>query len=743
MAATLREYISIKPPSGNSTQVKAMRPLIVGQNRLGGAVSYFGTIVEDLKEIMMVHADATTAFVEEEKKINDDEHLHRSDVIKPLTSYTEIGKKKDKKSEVLQEKNADDDEDKGKKLAKDEEKEMSWFGKFMKGIAPLIKFLSTAFTTFLTYGAFKWLADPNNTKAASTVLKAVSGIVGFAMKLGGLGISQTMDGITRVFGVNPDSKGIGKVFDKMFGVFQIVGGLSTLWAASRVLMPWKLVGDVKMMKRLGQILKQIKNVFKVKGPKVTKGQGGKVKGRPKVKITGSKVGLKDRAKQFAKTQVKKVKNIRAGLTNFGSNIGSNIGNFIEKAKNTKSSIVSNVKNIAGKANKFVTKHGKTAYNWGKNQAKNINNLAELVKDPKKLASTVQTRLKDTLRPVIEKNPTIKKLLNLKNVEKAKNIAKTTVKAAITSKEMADLSKFLKGAKDRFKIGGIDKVIAAVMGLVDYGLGESPINAIINATAGLLGYSAGFALGAPFGGVTGFLTGAVGGIAGDFIGNLLLKGMAKTPGVKKLTEIPDPLAPSMGLSERPLLRDLNPKRVETVTKDSISTKGKVSGNFDLSTGKGYINGREVPLEEYSAFANMSAGEKLAKYGKTEMAAGGIVEPTENLGQKIKGKKNPGVYSEQLHNLFKGVQHNQATPMTSLASPVLDLKVNETNTTTLPTPTINNKVGSLTSSSEAKVQRSKETTRTTRLMVMRQQIIRSVQTPPPRVLDASKSVSPLIT
>ena len=65
MAATLREYISIKPPSGNSTQVKAMRPLIVGQNRLGGAVSYFGTIVEDLKEIMMVHADATTAFVEE------------------------------------------------------------------------------------------------------------------------------------------------------------------------------------------------------------------------------------------------------------------------------------------------------------------------------------------------------------------------------------------------------------------------------------------------------------------------------------------------------------------------------------------------------------------------------------------------------------------------------------------------------------------------------------------------------
>jgi len=54
--------------------------------------------------------------------------------------------------------------------------------------------------------------------------------------------------------------------------------------------------------------------------------------------------------------------------------------------------------------------------------------------------------------------------------------------------------------------------------------------------------------------------------------------------------------------------------------SISTKGKVSGRFDMETGKGYINDREVPMEEYEAFANMSMAEKLAKYSK---AAGGLV------------------------------------------------------------------------------------------------------------------------
>lgn len=63
-----------------------------------------------------------------------------------------------------------------------------------------------------------------------------------------------------------------------------------------------------------------------------------------------------------------------------------------------------------------------------------------------------------------------------------------------------------------------------------------------------------------------------------------------------------------------------KIVPVEDKDSISTKGKVSGRFDITTGKGYINGREVPMEEYTAFTNMSMGEKLKKYSK---AAGGLV------------------------------------------------------------------------------------------------------------------------
>ena len=97
-----------------------------------------------------------------------------------------------------------------------------------------------------------------------------------------------------------------------------------------------------------------------------------------------------------------------------------------------------------------------------------------------------------------------------------------------SKGLLQLRQGLKGAQ-KMKIGGIDKVIAAIMGLLDYAaFGESPINAILRALGGLLGYSAGFAIGAPFGGAPGFITGMAGGFVGEQAARLLAKGLVHLP-----------------------------------------------------------------------------------------------------------------------------------------------------------------------------------------------------------------------
>ena len=838
MAATLREYISVKPPSGNSPQVKAMRPLLVSQNRLGGAVTYFGKQIKDLSEIMSVHADISSALVTEEDTLLEDEHEHRKNLIKPLTPISplvEQGRKNDEEAEDAQEDDEEDDdaEDVGEKIAEKEEKKLTWWQRLLKGFAPIVNFISNAFTAFVAYKAFDWLSDPNNQKNAKIVLKGLGAIVGAAAKIASFGVFQVMEGVTKVFGTNPDSKGIGKVFDKLFGVLQIFGGLGSLWAASRLLMPWKLVGDYKKMKKLGDTLNKIKKFFqrKPKVPKVTTGKGGKVKGKPKAKITGSKVGIVDRAKQFGKKKLSQVKNLKntvvskvkgipktiSKITGNMKNMGKNIGNFgknvftrgrdlIGKGKNFVKSAVDKGKDIYKGATEWAAKNAKRAKNlatkvkggvfdWGKKIGAKMNQLKEMVKNPKAMFKPVMDRIKNTIKPIIEKNPNIKKVLSLKNaktgLKNAKDFAIKNVKIAMKSKEMANLSKFLKEAKGRVKIGGIDKVIAAVMGLIDYGLGESPINAIVSATSGLLGYAAGFAIGSPFGGFPGFITGAAGGMAGEFIGAQLLRGLGKMPGFKKLTEIDDPLAKSLGLSPRPILRDPDVEKKkendEKMKKFIEETDAEFGFNDDIrinpqdrknislldwggvddqkySLNELYVmekNGNEAAIKYLDARRNMQKMLNPNNEGhstwqsKTTLtdsegtitvtdsdgfAKGGIV-PNQDISKKIKGK--PTVWNNLYTEMTNNIKASKAQPMTSMVKPMEDPKVKPKPIGTSPTSAINNKVNTLTSSSEEKVQRSKQSTKQQMIMVMRQQIIRSVQAPPPKVISGSKSPSPLLT
>ena len=838
MAATLREYISVKPPSGNSPQVKAMRPLLVSQNRLGGAVTYFGKQIKDLSEIMSVHADISSALVTEEDTLLEDEHEHRKNLIKPLTPISplvEQGRKNDEEAEDAQEDDEEDDdaEDVGEKIAEKEEKKLTWWQRLLKGFAPIVNFISNAFTAFVAYKAFDWLSDPNNQKNAKIVLKGLGAIVGAAAKIASFGVFQVMEGVTKVFGTNPDSKGIGKVFDKLFGVLQIFGGLGSLWAASRLLMPWKLVGDYKKMKKLGDTLNKIKKFFQRKPnvPKVTTGKGGKVKGKPKAKITGSKVGIVDRAKQFGKKKLSQVKNLKntvvskvkgipktiSKITGNMKNMGKNIGNFgknvftrgrdlIGKGKNFVKSAVDKGKDIYKGATEWAAKNAKRAKNlatkvkggvfdWGKKIGSKMNQLKEMVKNPKAMFKPVMERIKSTIKPIIEKNPNIKKVLNLKNaktgLKNAKNFALKNVKLAMKSKEMANLAKFLKEAKGRVKIGGIDKVVAAVLGLIDYGMGESPINALVSATSGLLGYAAGTAIGAPFGGFPGIITGAAGGMAGEFIGGQLLRGLAKFPVFKKYTEIEDPLANALGLKPRPILRDPDVEREKKRKEDyennpyvqdkrardaerEVSFRDQKVVSLPNDEGGPYsLNEIEIMAANGHAGAIAFAKDKnkqadatpvyvtesrkttlinpdgstittTQSYDSREMAAGGLVTPNQDTSKKIKGKPTVwnNLYTEMVNNI-KNKESTKVQPMTSMVKPMEDPKVTPKQVQSSPTSAINKKVDTLTGSSEAKVQRSKQSTTTTRIMVMRQNITRSVQAPAPKVIDVTKSPSPLLT
>lgn len=786
---------------------------------------------------MSVHADIASALVTEEDTLLDEEHEHRKDLIKPLTPISplvEQGRKKDEAAESAQEGEEEEEEGDGKEvgeeIAEKEGKKMKWWEKLLKGFAPIVNFISKAFTAFVAYKAFDWLSDPKNQKNAEILLKAVSAIVGAAAKIGGFGVSQIMEGITRVFGTNPDSKGIGKAFDKIFGVLQIFGGLGSLWAASRLLMPWKLVGDYKKMKKLGDTLRKIKNFFQRK-PNIPRPPGKPPKpNRKPPKPRRKPNSLGDRLRRTRRTiqrnigkkikQVKNLKNnivstvknvpntlknIKGNVMNFGKNIFNRGKDILGKGKNFVMDTVEKGKNIYKGATEWASKNFNRmkdmatrvkggVFDWGKKIGAKMNQLKEMVKNPKAMFKPVMERIKNTIKPIIEKNPNIKKVLNLKNaktgLKNAKDFALKNVKTAMKSKEMMNLSKFLKEAKGRVKIGGIDKVIAAVLGLINYGLGESPINALVGATSGLLGYAAGFAIGSPFGGLPGFITGAAGGMAGEFIGAQLLRGLGKMPGFKKLTEVEDPLANAMGLPPRPILRDPdvekkkqqkedyenNPHVQEKRARDEqreLSFRDQKVISLPNDPGPYSFNEIEIMAangnEEAIAFAkakNKQADEtpgyvtesrkttlinpdgstitSTQSYDSREMAAGGLVTPNQDTSKKIKGK--PSVWNNLYTEMFNNIKNKASTKvqaMTSMVNPKVDPKVTPKQVQSSPTSAINNKVNTLTSSSEEKVQRSKQSTQQQIIMVARQQIIRSVQAPPPKVISGSKSPSPLLT
>ena len=207
-----------------------------------------------------------------------------------------------------------------------------------------------------------------------------------------------------------------------------------------------------------------------------------------------------------------------------------------KAVNVTKTAGKNIVKVSNKALKGIN-------TFAKNQLANVDNIIGGIKaqgakwakkiggaldkmNPMKLGEKVKGLLKGKMDKIVKNNDLIKQIKNLNVKDAAKNIKKL-LEGAKKNKNILKIRQGLKAAKAA-KIGGVDAVIAAIMGVLDYAaFGESPINAILRAIGGLLGYTAGFAIGAPFGGAPGFITGMAGAFVGEFASKMIAKGLAKT------------------------------------------------------------------------------------------------------------------------------------------------------------------------------------------------------------------------
>ena len=644
MAATIRKFVTIKPKFGSDDLGKQFKSQMFAFNRLGVVLTDIGLLTKDFKEVVTTYTDSVTAFQEREREVTEKEHKHKVDIIEAQEDM--LGKKKglqqDKLAEEKQEGLSEKKEEQiGEGEAKKEKKsKFGWLKNLFSPMKMLMGGLIKLVAPFLALGVLDWLSKPENLEKIKTLLKFFKGIWDLARWFTKWGMTQVLDGLTKVFGNDPDKNAVENGLDKVFGVLQIVAGLASIFVGSRILMPWKLIGDFKAMRKLGEAFRRgtqpqrggngadgggrnrnrnrsqrVQDRYRRRfGDRAANRRFGRRGGRRG--LAGGLLGglcpnpldllpdgvddatkkavaqnaddvAKKTGVEIAEQSSKKVateaaeevatsKGVMGALGDlFGRGqrlAGRAVDATVTGAKAVGSFTVGAFQNL----NKWfaeggerliggVKSLGQGIWDFGAKAGKAIGDIAELAKNPAALRDKAMAKVKDFVGPLLEKNPIGKQIKDLANappkgplggikMDKIKDSIGGALKAGFQNPGFKNMREFLKAAKANAKIGGIDKIVALVMALMDYGMfGESPINALLKATGGLLGYSAGFAIGAPFGGVPGFITGMAGGFAGEWAAEQLLKLLYKIPW---LAETDDPIAKMIGgdFAQRKLIRD---------------------------------------------------------------------------------------------------------------------------------------------------------------------------------------------
>ena len=283
-----------------------------------------------------------------------------------------------------------------------------------------------------------------------------------------------------------------------------------------------------------------------------------------------------------------------------SGVGKKTGNIINKIKNfkpgqTAKGMFTGIKNFGAKKFKALTGW---ADNMAKGAMKNVNNVvkgglekankirnqitdfAQLLTKPAKLFAKVKGMLKGVMDGMVKNNDIVKKVMELK--KDPKKIGELLKKVGKNKNVLKTTKVLKKGAK--LKIAGLDAVLAALMGVIDYAaFGESPINAVLRAAGALIGYTAGFAIGAPFGGVPGFLTGMAGGFVGEKAADAISALLSKS----NLGSIEDPIMKDGRMLVRdPFSGKGEGERMDSIQDAKLGETFKEDVSKDISSSASY-------------------------------------------------------------------------------------------------------------------------------------------------------------
>jgi len=418
----------------------------------------------------------------------------------------------------------------------------------------------------------------------------------------------------------------------------------------------KTTKSITENKTVQNVIEKVKNIDV--GKVVAKGQDILIEGGARILKTTAKIG-NSMFRAFGDGASWVWRKTGEGLAWTGKKIGEGYSNTTKFLSEIPANIKKQYDNIAAKLGPIISeKLGAARSKFdeiGEVIGKQLDKL-----DPNKVMIQIQDSVKKNLDDILQKNPIIKKITTNLNPKNAiEFVAKNFDNVGKKMLPIADVVRKNKGMIDG--LGPADIAIDAIFAILDYAaFGESPINAIVKAMAGTLGFAAGSAIGtAATAGVPSplsFIGGIFGAAAGEWLASQIL---SKVAGIEGLANMDDPIAEKMGLAPRKIIRDPKGLLDHMIRQDdgSVVMKDEFKESWNESQGDANnivsTNGVSQQVDNISSSTDSTEvvdGQEAYNKGFTDGSTTGVSDDSTEqkvLPVVVAEGNGSNVVSEQLY------------------------------------------------------------------------------------------------
>ena len=270
MAAKLRKFVTINKFSAKTEVGDAFNELRTGINRAGVVTDSIGQNVIAQSTLLKFQADYLSDSRNRQVTIVRKGQKQKNKFFKDMKKRLKrmFGFKKRKKAEEVAENGV-------KEGAKQADKRFSAIRKPIESFMGMLsRTLGTMVKWFVIYGALNFIQK--NPEQVTKLVKFFFTLGKFAFKIATFGMGGVIGGLSNVFGDLSDKTGVERGMRRFLGVFQIIGGIAALRTAQYLVMPWKLISDIKginsIFEKTAETSEEIKasNKARLKGYKDSK-----------------------------------------------------------------------------------------------------------------------------------------------------------------------------------------------------------------------------------------------------------------------------------------------------------------------------------------------------------------------------------------------------------------------------------------------------------------------------------------